>query len=193
MPYGGRYGINRPDIGIVGSGINLGGVMREVSQWRRANGLPNGLGLQDQVVQAICEKYPAECEDDNPHEPMNPRQIGYQEVILGTRVMASFAASGFETVPKEEAERRAELCAKCRMNVPFAKPCGGICGALLDIAKRVIGGLSTTRDEQLNACFICGCFLKVAVHFPLKLQWEPLSEEQKIRFTAQSEHCWKHL
>ena len=87
----------------------------------------------------------------------------------------------FELVPQEEAERRAEICAKCPMQIPTSGcwGCKGIAGLLPQIA----GAKTTSFDLQLSACGVCGCYNAVSVHLPLSVQ-----QDASLDFPS---YCWK--
>ena len=77
--------------------------------------------------------------------------------------------NGFAQVPQEEAERRAQICAMCPMNVPVSgcTACG-ITRLLVDKASAVLAGRTTSLDSKLHACAACGCQLKAKVHLDIK-------------------------
>ncbi len=79
------------------------------------------------------------------------------------KTMAAFAKDG-KLVSQEEAEARAQTCLYCHYRVPITgcKGCGTSLGGL--ITKLAINR-STTVDEQLTACGVCGCSQKAMVHF----------------------------
>jgi len=95
--------------------------------------------------------------------------IGFMEIVRWVHAMWSFATNhGFQCVPQEEAERRAEICAACPMQISDSGcwGCKGIAGLLPLIA----GARKTSRDDQLKACGICGCYSAIAVHLPVDVQ-----------------------
>ena len=70
-------------------------------------------------------------------------------------------------VSQEEAEKRAEICASCDLNVNIAGSCGA-CADRIARALAVIGSRRTKLDEKLGACSICSCALRAAVHVPIR-------------------------
>jgi len=185
-----NWKIDRPDLGFVGQGYLFEVIANRCRDWRRANGVPIGLGFEDELEQALCRQHPSACETDDPREPIQPRRLNYRDVLVGTQVMASFIAKGMPVVDQAEAERRAAICANCIANQDFGRPCSGICGKLEEIVTKIVGGKHTSKDDSLNSCVICGCYLKAAVWMDRETQWKPLSEHQKIQF-EQIPNCWK--
>ena len=196
VPYGGRYLIDAPDRGFVGSGNSFEALLESVKKYRLANGLPNGLSIEPDLEQIVCEKYPQECEEKDPAIPRK-RKLSVTDVIHGTKLMIMHKLAGSPLVSDEVAIARAAICVNCPYKTQFTRPCGGGCGDLPKIVKAVIGSKSTPLDEKLEdkVCSICGCFIKVSVWVPTDLQVKVLDEDQKAQFRkVQSElypSCWK--
>lgn len=189
-PYGGLWEINRPDIGIVGSGYIFDVLVDNCRKWRLANGLPVGIGFEREVEAACCQAKPDHCRPCDPK--LHPRSITFNDLMTGTTSMFSFIVKGRPLVTAAEAERRANICATCPFNVPFKTPCSGICASLKAMVASIVGAASTSRDADLQSCYICGCFLKSAVWLPLDMQIKPLSAQQKTALETVP-HCWKKL
>lgn len=192
IPYGGEYSLNLPALGMVGRGTNFHMLVDDIRTWRKANGLPNGLGLNDEIERQICLKHPAECKETDERIPQN-RPIGFGDVIDGTKVMADFKLSGSPLVSQEEANSRAAICVSCYNNRPYSKPCGGICGALKDMVLSLVGANATEYDGRLNSCAVCHCFLAASVWLPIDIQTRNLTDEQRVQFQMAKElvGCWK--
>ena len=69
VPYGGGFKINRPDLGMVGTGTAFDMLDRNVRAYRKANGIPTGLGFSEELEQQISELYPDEAEMVDPDLP----------------------------------------------------------------------------------------------------------------------------
>lgn len=190
------WSIKRPDLGFVGEGYLFQVIANNCANWRRSNGWPVGLAFEDELEQALCAQYLESCPDicmtDDPRAPLHPNALTYRKVLMGTKILMSWAASGFNTVSSQEAQRRAVICSGCRYNVPWEKGCGGhICGEMLAILQKV-ATQPTSLDDKLNACQICGCSLQVAVHLPREMQWDPMPENMKEQFNYHApKECWK--
>jgi hypothetical protein len=192
IPYGGEFKLNLPDLGFVGSGTTFDMLMTNIRKWRFANGLANGLGLEEEVERELCKLYPAECVETDSRVPQR-ETLDVSAVIQGTKVMARHKLSGLPLVSQEEADRRAAVCVRCPSNMDFRKPCAGICGELKDLVMSMVGHRTTPHGERLKSCQICACFISAAVWLPLDVQLADLTEEQKAQFQFASDTvgCWK--
>ena len=189
IPYGGAYVLNQPQKGLVGHGISFAQLVRSISEWRRANSFPIGLGFEAEVEQAVCEQYPQECDDSSKPNPRKPR-LGFSTVLRGTQVLLSFKLAGSPHVSQEEANQRAEICSKCIWNQEYQKPCGGRCGGLREVVASIVGGNSTPYDDKLKSCGICGCVAKAHIWLPMAFLEKGVTEDMKAQFSAVKQ-CWK--
>lgn len=195
IPYGGHFQINRPDLGMVAGGTNFEMLIRNLINYRKANGIPMGLEFEDEVEREICKLYPAACHETSNLIPNRDRTYSFADVIQGTKAMIAFKLAGSPMVSQDEANRRATICSHCPNNVNFSKPCSGVCGELQDIVVSLVGGKSTPLDSALNSCAICSCFNRASVWVELDVMWKTLTPTQKEQFkTAKEQHgCWKWM
>jgi hypothetical protein len=189
VPYGGEYRINRPDIGLVGTGYTFKNLVPKIVAYRKANALPVGLGLADELEKCVCEQYPDACEECG-DSFIRKRVLGLDDIVNGTRTMLSFWWQGRPLVDREESERRAEICLKCPYNTTFVKPCSGICQSLAELVNAIIQGQGTQHDRKLHSCQICGCFLQAAIWVPLKIQLDSVGDDVRQKFELVP-NCWK--
>jgi len=117
-PYGGIYELSRADIGMVGRGTTWDMVRNRIMDYRKANGIPIGLGFDDELEQALCRSYPAECEYFDGRSP-KLRNLGLHDVVVGTKVMISLKLAGSPLEDRAEAERRAKICVDCVWNTSY--------------------------------------------------------------------------
>ncbi len=114
-----------------------------------------------------------------------------QSVAVGASTVVEWIASEEEAVPKELANKRAEICTTCPMNDP-----GGLMDRFTAYAQNAIRfalnqrkgwNLTTPFDERLHVCSACLCPI------PLKI-WMPLSRIRakmpKESFASLAEFCW---
>ena len=191
IPYGGLFVVNRPDLGVVGRGLQFHNLVESARAWRVANSMPIGVAFEEEVEQAACLTYPAECESAE-GKLIRPRNLQLSDVVIGTKTMLRFKLAGSHLVSNEEAVRRAEICSKCPYNVTFSKPCSGLCSQLKDLVSDIIGHHGTPYDAQLKSCGICHCFLQAAVWIPNAIGVPSLPNEQKEQFEM-IPHCWKKI
>lgn len=208
IPYGGKFQtVDRlTNLPISGSTFKL--LMDDLRAKRRANGFGEaGLEIEEEVQQWLCEDLIAqhgdahqECEVCDANRP-RIRNLGLSDIVSGTKVLLSVALEGGKAliglgesplVEQDEANRRAEICARCKFNVTFAKPCTGICAELAVVVNAVKAGRSTPYDNDLHSCSVCGCFAAAHVWPRLDLLAKGISEEQKKQFAAVP-NCWKQI
>jgi hypothetical protein len=137
--------------------------------------------LPMRIENALCSRLAG---DPNcvPCSHVASQSVNFGSIVRWVRAMYSFATQGgFQLVDQEEAERRAEICAKCPMQVSTSGcwGCKGIAGMLPAIA----GARKTPYDGQLKACGVCGCYNAVSVHLPKDVQ-----EAEGLNFP---DWCWK--
>lgn len=166
---------------------------------RRANNYPIGINWDNDFDENICRNTPhLECVDLNPNAINLDQTLTLGDIVRGTHVIASLKLSGGELVPHKEAEDRAAICAQCPHNVPFVKPCKGICEELRVIVAGLVGGASTSKDHVLYSCAICRCYNAAQVHVPLEHLRKGVTPEMDEKWpTVQRGYgfnCWKaHL
>jgi hypothetical protein len=188
------YELNFPDRGLVGRSYHFNGLMEKIVQYRQANGFPCGLGLEDEVEQAVCLAYPQEAENIDPRIPSTTMRLGWEDIVNGTRNLAAFIGAGRPYVSQDEANRRARICASCPFKGDFVRQCGSLCGKLLETIKDFVTSRSTPYDGQLMSCRVCKCHCQAIVWVPLKYQTPHLSQHQKDQYAyaAQIHSCWKN-
>ena len=160
-----------------------------IAQHRKANNLPP-ITLA-QAEDQLCKQIPPQnCEQETPadaHANVNTR-LTWGSVVDGTKAYVALIASGFETVPQEEANRRGAICAGCYYKT---NPQG--CGACLKIARLITGTVAqkkTKHDDYLvnRACAVCACPVASLVHFPMDVLEKTDSPEKQ---SAYPEFCWR--
>lgn len=150
------------------------GLTKAVYQHLSANKLVVPVNLNESMQDWWCR----EVDRSNCAEPVDPLAVA-RAVSLQSRAWrflrtaVSWVLSSQSFVEQEEAERRAAICAECPLNMDIK--CGGGCGfvGMLNTAMKLFASKSTTRDQALQSCGICGCALKVSVHIPLEVMNYP--------------------
>lgn len=109
----------------------------------------------------------------------------------GISVLADWLGDGANTVPPEQANTRAAICAKCPQNQPgdwttwFSSPAASFIKTQL--AHRNQMKLTTPDDDKISMCQACGCQLHLAVHVPLAHKLARMSPEVKAKLDP---GCW---
>lgn len=189
IPYNGYWIYVQPETGAEIKGNTWTILLNKIRDYRKANGIPIGLGFEDEVERYVCEHQAAECEEVIEGKARK-RSLTLTDVVNGTRAMLAHWFNNRKLVDRVEAERRANICVGCPLNVKFAKPCGGICMELQEVVGAITNAQGTGYDYRLNQCDLCGCFLQSAIWVPLDTQVNVLSTEQQAAF-EDIPHCWK--
>jgi hypothetical protein len=159
-------------------GLSFKALLNAVEQYRVANGLPVPANIRRLVEEQLCRSMEKNGEGEecgrcaflNENDLTNPPEL--REWRHGPRSLVNFGkavavvvgemATGKPVcVSREEAERRAGVCAQCPYNINIGN-CWG-CGELGRIFRSVQGGLETSQDSRLESCDRCGCALKTKV------------------------------
>src|SRR5215471_5727903 len=152
-----------------------------IKEHRKANNLPpiDMAVCEDQLCSTIRpELWEYEKEGDLSWVDTNIR-VG--DVVDFTRVLISQA--GQEFVSEEEANRRAQICAGCYLNIRV-QGCG-VCGQLLEL----VLNRGTDYDASLQNCAVCKCFNQAQVHFSLESLDKADSEWKQSHYPK--DFCWK--
>jgi hypothetical protein len=189
IPAGGSYQVVDPLTKVLCMATSLEGLVRRVGQVRSAMGAHTGTDLRAEVESWLCGDYPQDRVPVDVAKPRKRSRLLLSDVVHGTQAMIARFISG-HSVPREEAERRAQICMKCPLNTVFDKPCTGVCGTLLEIAMLASGRQGTQYDRYLHSCSICGCFLQAAIWCDLESQCKGVTPTMVAQF-ATLDYCWK--
>jgi hypothetical protein len=194
VPPGGEFFLFDPDTKVRISEQSWNGLMVAWTMHRMANHLSMPIdsdGLMDDLVcQELVKKgFPERCvfgQADFVPVKKTIRQT-LEDLRRGTRTI--WLAMKSDTVPHEEAERRATICVSCPANM-FAASCAPCqWRELQDFIRTLIGNnLSTTRDPELKSCYYCGCFNAAQVHVPVDVLQKFLPAEIDEQLP---DFCWK--
>lgn len=115
-------------------------------------------------------------------------RFGIEDIVNGTRVLASFTLDGANVVDKDLAESRARTCSRCFMNLPLSGCVA--CYQLLNVVAMVTGTRGTSEDANLKTCAICHCSGKAQVWVPAEHLAKGVTPEQMRQF-KRVPMCWK--
>jgi len=192
----------QPETGFVVKGQSLPGLIRNVLVYRNANQLPCPANYKRMVESQVCATMPADealekcmalAKDDQQNPPeLRQRRSSIEDLknfALAVEGLIESRATGTRVhVDKEEAERRAEICAKCPKNLPVGN-CWG-CGVLGNLYRKLLGHLSSSKDPVLQSCDVCGCDNKVSVHLADDVH-ALVAEKQGLSADEFPSPCWK--
>ena len=158
-----------------------------VKNHRQANGYPLDIDYETDIETQLCLQLSKhDCKEVGIE--VKPRQLGFADVMRFTKILGESVLKGNPRVDKEEANRRALICAGCNANVK-AHGCAG-CNSkrVAGLITTLTGTDETDHDDKLESCTFCGCLNKAQVWFPLSI----LQNHIKANINkALPEHCWK--
>lgn len=193
VPPGGRW-VWDPELpGIQPiQGGTLRHLLARVEMFRAGNGLDLSPGWQQRIEADICRQLKLDsawCRHVDPEPKETNRTIGFQEVGRFLSVLTHWIADAVVNsqpwVSEEEADQRSKICAACPYNMPVDAPCTG-CADLVGKATSLIGGRTTSQDDKLKSCAICGCDNRAQIHVALHVLANGVSQEMKF-----PDFCWK--
>jgi hypothetical protein len=198
VPYGGEYSVKDPASGLLCRGLNFESLVSDIRRKRISNSIPIGLSFREEVEQLICAAYPVECEANDPNMP-RVRHVDLDLVLRGTKMLLSLFSARIKfwlglgehpLVDQAEANRRAEICNSCPLNVSFRMSCTGICPEIEVVVTAIKGNRSTPFDANNRACSICGCLTQAHVWPRLDILDKGLDDEMRTQF-FNVPNCWK--
>jgi hypothetical protein len=142
----------------------------KVAAHRRNMEYPMGTDIAKEIEEWICDRIPfkdqAEWCDTTSLTPPRTR-VHWTMVQSFLQTAGAWLLADRQLVPQEEAERRAAICADCPFNVGMSG-CA-VCYATLNGLRGSMMHRSTSQDDKLQACGICGCDNKTQAHIPLNV------------------------
>lgn len=181
------YRYTHPETGHVSWASDFWTWKQKILEHCAANGLSTE-GVMDRAEDQLCGTLPA---DRCRYETGDPAPIS---VNFGLGKVRTWVSAVFDLITGEEgfveqaeAERRAVICVRCPYNVQVEGGCGGGCQKLVDMFTPGMRKRKTEQDSRLRSCAVCGCFNRVAVHFPLTV----LQKDENLA-GEWPEWCW-HL
>lgn len=166
--------------------------MGKIKEHRKANGLRD-ITAEEAEDQLCAQLPPGWCE----HDPETQKdrawvdtRLKWRDIVEGAKAYLALIASGFQTVPQGESNRRARICAGCYLCVSVQG-----CGACQRMSSLIIGdiaGKRTAYADQLEkkACSVCRCPASSIVHFPMSALDSADSAEKQ---NAYPEFCWRKI
>jgi hypothetical protein len=192
--------------GMLVKGLSFNKLLFHVEQYRRANNLPVPANVRRMVEDQICAAmeaagngedkgrcaYLKEDDAENPPE-LRDWKHGIKSLVAfgkAVSVVAGELAVGKQVcVSREEAERRAGVCAQCPYNLNLGN-CWS-CGELGRLFRSVQGGLQTSMDSRLQSCDRCGCNLRTKVWVTGEAL-DKVEKEQGIEPSSFPSWCWRN-
>jgi hypothetical protein len=174
-----------PHTGVTISAITMTKLADAVRDHLDANGFQSVVLPQVEIEDKWCREHPGSCQEEHPAN----RPMVLQQVITFTKTMLHNLAKGGQRVDQVVANERAAICASCVNNVDpvGCAPClnSGAAAAAIGI---LIGDRTTSSENALKSCAMCGCMNKAQVWFPIQDLQAGMS--QALR-NSLPDNCWK--
>lgn len=147
-----------------------------------ANGRPLDLNLESDMQEQLCKTLPPGwCSYDDPNRPRPTVSLDWGTVKNALVTFGTWIAQGCKFVDPIEADRRAEICSRCYLNVPVSG-----CAACQKLIGDTIGERKTRFDYALKGCAVCKCTLRAKVWFE-QSTLDKSNEKVQSMFPS---HCW---
>jgi hypothetical protein len=170
-PPGGGYPYRQPESGFPFKQVSFSDLVKEVKDHRKANNFPIGPNFEAEVEDASCREllqmfpnYEGCLDETGDKAVYKGRKWGLADVRHFLNTMSGWIAKGAKFVSQEEANRRAEICSRCPMNVQLAECLG--CSNVSGMVNTIRGSRRTSVEDRLRTCSGCGCQLAVKVWMP---------------------------
>jgi hypothetical protein len=168
----------QPETGVVFNAFSYWELEAKVQKHRAAMELDTAEGWQDRFQDELCRQ--------NSEAPCAGRPKNFKPTKLTLADLRRFMATLFQwdgtLVERDEAERRAAICAGCPNN-QAVQGCWGCAGLLKQVTSFLQGGQGTTLDRALESCSVCKCVLRAKV-------WLPMDAIDNTGLEY-PEHCWQ--
>lgn len=186
-----KYRYKFKEDGHTVSSFSYDGWLTQIENHRRFNGYEAPTDWVAEAEDQLCRLLPAGwCVQDTgaPPDFYLETRVTMEDVLNGTKVLASFTMQGMPLVDREVAEERGKTCAGCYAAIPIpgCSPCVGLASLIADIA----GADPLTSDPhlELKSCAVCKCSARAQVWLPAELLSKGVPDEMLPKFPA---FCWK--
>lgn len=158
-----------------------------VTRHRTANGLPISSEMDSIVEDQLCTGLPPGTCNHQTEPAFTYKQLNLTDVLAATAMLGKFLIGGRQKVSREEANRRANICASCPANQPTSSCTTCSMNTIRQAVNAVVGGEEVNADSMLGVCAACGCSLKAKVWIPLDLLQQHMTPET---LAGLPQWCW---
>jgi hypothetical protein len=191
----GNYRMTVPQTGVHLSHYDWDSFVKLYTDHLRANNIHLGVGWEDEMQNELCRQNPqwnGVCEESNPSKERVISNGDIRNFLTSVaRIIENEVRGKDAFVPQEEAERRAAICAGCPNNEPTVNWCSTCPGNVIwaigkfrEAFKKPAPNMTSSLDDKLFSCKICGCANAVQIH----ISTECLTRVKDYEYP---EHCWK--
>lgn len=167
----------QPETGVVFTGFSFWQVSNDVRQHRAAMKLDLSEGWEERFQDELCQQ--------NEQVTCTGRKLSVKKRRLTLLDLRRFFITMTNwkgnMVDQAEADRRANICSTCPLNVTVGG-CWGCAGMMKKVVE-LVGNKQTSRDSALESCKVCGCVLRAKV-------WLPVDAEAN-KGLEYPPHCWQ--
>jgi hypothetical protein len=175
-----RWVFKDPDTGFQYEETTEKVLIQRIVNYRSQNNLPLIFEL-NQVLQNYWCSLP---ENQGECMPCKLKRSFLAYIKGGIALLDNLIYGAEARVPQEEANRRAEICLKCKYN---SNPDKGYFDTWADnMAEKSIGNIKSKHHDKLFNCEICSCNLRAKVFYKGDMG---LNEEQKSQMKEVG--CWQ--
>lgn len=192
----GRWRYTHPISGHIFDHYDYSTIEREVIAHNKGNGYEMPPDWREVFQDAMCKenKWGKETCRRIVGGRIARSAISFADAMSFGKVLLKFFTSkktdAGKFVDQEEANRRAEICRNCPLNVAESWSCGSCSQMIQDLVQSISGEKKTPYDNELGFCGICHCSLKASVHYPLEAQAKGVNDEMVEKF-KETGYCWK--
>lgn len=159
-----------------------------ITEWRTRNGVEVGNPQRD-VDNYVCSQWPHFCHkesNDGPPPSQRGKTMSSRVTTWAILRAREQPPGGYDMVSNDESEKRAQICAKCPLNVAWVgcQNCHQSTLSILSVVRKLRG---TSLDNSLLACEACGHDNRTAVHLPLEIL-KPMDPQEQNHLPP---GCWK--
>jgi hypothetical protein len=184
-PDGGRF--FKDADGVTHKGSSFKSLIKTVRDYRERNKFEAG-DPELEITTQLCGRNPGYCNEAVPRVPApkqgKPRssvsQLGQKVMSWMTFMIQEKRRNRLSRVPRAEAKRRADICARCPRQAAFPLACGACKASVKTTEKGLLDNQSPVHDG-IETCSILHEQTSTSVHFVL-----PPSDSDEL-----PENCWR--
>jgi len=154
----------------------------QIKAYRERNGQPPG-DVEGEVQAQHCAANPGHCSGNPQPLPPLPRNQTVNNRVLnwfGNRLSEVRRFGQVPKVSREEAGRRAGICAVCPMQISYSHACEA-CLSSIRSARGIILGEEGSVHRALHPCVVLGEDCQTSIHLA-----QPASDDRDL-----PAHCWR--
>lgn len=155
LPPGGWYIVSKDD-GVRHEAGNLKQLAQKMRDFRMRVGRPVGDPVQE-IIDYTCERYPTMCKSGIRRVPkpvVAAPPLGAAVVQWLTKIYRALTRSPDALVSKNEADRRAAICVRCKAQQGWISSCGSCNTSVKQLGMQIRKGQEAKNGGVLRACSI---------------------------------------